>query len=162
VPDAFDQERGDDMGVERMDNVGIVVESLDDAIAFFAELGLRLEGRATVEGEWAGRVTGLGSQRVEIAMMVTPDGHGRLELSRFLTPPVVADHRNAPVNALGYLRVMFAVDDLDHTLARLRDRGAQLVGDVVRYRDAYRLCYLRGPEGILVGLAEELGRNASA
>jgi catechol 2,3-dioxygenase-like lactoylglutathione lyase family enzyme len=139
-----------------MDNVGIVVESLDAAISFFVELGLELEGRATIEGEWAGRVTGLGDQRVEIAMMRTPDGHGRLELSRFLTPPVVADHRNAPVNALGYLRVMFAVEDLDDTLARLRTRGATLVGEVVRYQDAYRLCYIRGPEGLLIGLAEEL------
>jgi catechol 2,3-dioxygenase-like lactoylglutathione lyase family enzyme len=144
------------MSLKRMDNVGIVVESLDAAIAFFAELGLILEGRATVEGEWAGRVTGLGDQRVEIAMMVTPDGHNRLELSRFLTPPVVADHRMAPVNALGYLRVMFAVDDIDETLARLRQRGAQLVGEVVQYEESYRLCYIRGPEGILIGLAEEL------
>ena len=142
-----------------MDNVGIVVESLDEAIAFFAELGLSLEGRATVEGEWAGRVTGLGPQRVEIAMMVTPDGHSRLELSRFLTPPVVADHRNAPVNALGYLRVMFAVDDIDETLARLSKRGAQLVGEVVQYEDSYRLCYIRGPEGLLIGLAEQLGNK---
>ena len=143
--------------VERMDNVGIVVESLDAAVAFFTELGLELEGRATVEGEWAGRVTGLGDQRVEIAMMRTPDGHSRLELSRFLAPRVVADHRNAPVNALGYLRVMFAVDDIDETLARLRKRGAQLVGEVVQYEDVYRLCYIRGPEGILIGLAQELG-----
>ena len=145
------------MALKRMDNVGIVVESLDTAISFFTELGLKLEGRATVEGEWAGRVTGLGSQCVEIAMMITPDGHSRLELSRFLTPPVVADHRNAPVNALGYLRVMFAVDDIDEVLARLRKRGAQLVGDVVQYEDSYRLCYIRGPEGVLIGLAEELG-----
>jgi catechol 2,3-dioxygenase-like lactoylglutathione lyase family enzyme len=145
--------------LRRMDNVGIVVESLDEAIAFFAELGLSLEGRATVEGDWAGRVTGLGPQRVEIAMMVTPDGHSRLELSRFLTPPVVADHRNAPVNALGYLRVMFAVDDLDETLARLSKRGAQLVGEVVQYEDSYRLCYIRGPEGLLIGLAEQLGNT---
>ena len=141
----------------RMDNVGIVVESLDEAISFFTELGLKLEGRATIEGEWAGRVTGLGSQRVEIVMMVTPDGHSRLEISRFLTPPVVADHRNAPVNALGYLRVMFTVDDIDEMLDRLRKRGAQLVGDVVQYESSYRLCYIRGPEGILIGLAEELG-----
>ena len=141
----------------RMDNVGIVVESLDEAISFFAELGLKLEGRATVEGEWAGRVTGLGTQRVEIAMMVTPDGHSRLEISRFLTPPAVADHRNAPVNALGYLRVMFTVDDIDETLARLRKLGAQLVGEVVQYEDSYRLCYIRGPEGLLIGLAEQLG-----
>ena len=138
-----------------MDNIGIVVESLDEAVAFFVELGLTLEGRATVEGEWAGRVTGLGTQRVEIAMMVTPDGHSRLEISRFLTPPVVADHRNAPVNALGYLRVMFAVDDVDETLARLLKHGAQLVGEVVQYEDSYRLCYIRGPEGILIGLAQE-------
>ena len=144
------------MTVKRMDNVGIVVESLDAAVAFFSELGLRLEGRATVEGERAGRVTGLGEQRVEIAMMVTPDGHSRLELSRFLTPPAVADHRNAPVNALGYLRVMFTVDDIDETLTRLRTRGAQLVGEVVQYEEAYRLCYIRGPEGLLVGLAQEL------
>ena len=145
------------MTVKRMDNVGIVVESLDTAISFFAELGLNLEGRATIEGEWAGRVTGLRDQRVEIAMMRTPDGHSRLELSRFLTPPVVADHRNDPVNALGYLRVMFAVEDIDDTLARLRKRGAQLVGEVVQYEDAYRLCCIRGPEGLLIGLAQELG-----
>jgi catechol 2,3-dioxygenase-like lactoylglutathione lyase family enzyme len=144
------------MTLKRMDNVGIVVESLDAAIPFFVELGLRLEGRATIEGEWAGRVTGLGAQRVEIAMLVTPDGHSRLELSRFLTPPVIADHREAPVNALGYLRVMFTVDDIDETLARLRRRGAQLVGEVVQYQDTYRLCYIRGPEGLLIGLAEEL------
>ena len=145
-----------------MDNVGIVVESLDDAISFFTEIGLKLEGRAMIEGEWAGRVTGLGSQSVEIAMMVTPDGHSRLELSRFLSPPVVADHRNAPVNALGYLRVMFTVDDIDETLARLRERGARLVGDVVQYEQSYRLCYVRGPEGLLVGLAEELRSRAPA
>ena len=145
------------MALQRMDNVGIVVESLDTAIVCFAELGLELEGRATIEGEWAGRVTGLGDQRVEIAMMRTPDGHSRLELSRFLAPPVVADHRNAPVNALGYLRVMFAVDDIDETLARLREHGAQLVGEVVQYEDSYRLCYIRGPEGLLIGLAEQLG-----
>ena len=144
------------MALKRMDNVGIVVESLDAAISFFAELGLELEGRAMVEGEWAGRVTGLGDQRVEIAMMRTPDGHSRLELSRFLTPPAVADHRNASVNALGYLRIMFAVGDIDDTLARLRKHGAQLVGEVVQYENAYRLCYIRGPEGLLIGLAEEL------
>src|SRR6201998_4705532 len=144
------------MALKRMDNVGIVVESLDAAISFFAELGLELEGRAMVEGEWAGRVTGLGDQRVEIAMMRMPDGHSRLELSRFLTPPVVADHRNAPVNALGYLRVMFAVDDIDETLERLHRRGAQLVGEVVQYKGAYRLCCIRGPEGLLIGLAQEL------
>ena len=147
------------VALQRMDNVGIVVDDLPAAIAFFRELGLELEGQATVEGEWAGRVTGLGDQRVEIAMMRTPDGHGRLELSRFLTPPAVADHRNAPVNALGYLRVMFAVDDIDDTLARLREHGAQLVGEVVRYEDVYRLCYIRGPGGLLLGLAEELGRR---
>ena len=141
----------------RMDNVGIVVEDLAVAIAFFRELGLELEGRAMVEGEWAGRVTGLGDQRVEIAMLRTPDGHGRLELSRFLAPPVVADHRNAPVNALGYLRVMLTVDDIDETLARLYTHGARLVSsEVVQYQDAYRLCYVRGPEGLLVGLAQEL------
>jgi catechol 2,3-dioxygenase-like lactoylglutathione lyase family enzyme len=143
----------------RMDNIGVVVESLDDAIAFFTELGLTLEGRAMVEGEWAGRITGLGDQQVEIAMMVTPDGHNRLELSRFLSPPVVADHRNAPVNALGYLRAMFTVSDIDETLARLRGRGAQLVGEVVQYGDSYRLCYIRGPEGLLIGLAESLGTD---
>ncbi|HEY2323979.1 MAG TPA: VOC family protein [Thermoanaerobaculia bacterium] len=143
------------MGIKRMDNIGIVVEDLEPVIDFFRELGLDLEGRGTIEGEWAGRVTGLGDQRVEIAMMRTPDGHGRLELSRFLAPPVVADHRNAPVNALGYLRVMFAVDDLDETLDKLGKR-AQLVGEVVRYENAYRLCYIRGPEGLLIGLAEEL------
>jgi catechol 2,3-dioxygenase-like lactoylglutathione lyase family enzyme len=143
----------------RMDNVGIVVESLDEAIAFFTELGLKLEGRATIEGEWAGRVTGLGDQHVEIAMMATPDGHSRIEISRFLTPSVVADHRNAPVNALGYLRVMFTVQDIDEMLARLRKCGAQLVGEVVQYEDSYRLCYIRGPEGILIGLAEQLGNK---
>lgn len=142
-----------------MHNVGIVVESLDGAISFFTELGLKLEGRAMVEGEWAGRVTGLGSQSVEIAMMVTPDGHSRLEISRFLTPPIVADHRNAPVNALGYLRVMFTVADLDETLSRLRRHGATLVGDVVQYENLYRLCYIRGPEGLLIGLAEQLGNK---
>jgi len=142
-----------------MDNVGIVVESLDETISFFVELGLTLEGRGMVEGEWAGSVTGLGDQRVEIAMMVTPDGHSRLEISRFLAPPVVADHRNAPVNALGYLRVMFAVEDIDETLARLRKRGAQLVGEVVQYEDSYRLCYIRGPEGLLIGLAEPLSHR---
>ena len=143
----------------RMHNVGIVVESLDEAITFFTELGLKLEGRATIDGEWAGRVTGLGNQHVEIAMMVTPDGHSLLELSRFLTPSVIADHRKAPVNALGYLRVMFAVDDIDDTLARLQKIGAQLVGEVVKYEELYRLCYIRGPEGILIGLAEQLSKN---
>ena len=145
------------MTVQRMDNVGIVVDDLSATIAFLRELGLELEGRSMVEGEWAGRVTGLGNQRVEIAMMRTPDGHSRLELSRFLTPPVVADHRKTPVNALGYLRVMFAVEDLDESLARLRKHGAQLVGEVVQYEDVYRLCYIRGPEGLLIGLAEQIG-----
>jgi catechol 2,3-dioxygenase-like lactoylglutathione lyase family enzyme len=144
------------MALKRMDNVGIVVEDLGAAVEFFRELGLELEGQATIEGEWAGRVTGLGDQHVEIAMMRTPDGHNRLELSRFLRPAVVADHRNAPVNALGYLRAMFTVDDLDDTLERLRTRGAQLVGEVVEYKDVYRLCYVRGPEGLLIGLAQEL------
>lgn len=149
------------MTLKRMDNVGIVVESLETPISFFTELGMKLEGRAMVEGEWAGRVTGLGNQQVEIAMMVTPDGHSRLELSRFLTPPTVADHRNAPVNALGYLRVMFTVDDIDETLARLYKHGAQLVGEVVQYEDSYKLCYIRGPEEILIGLAEELGKRVA-
>ncbi len=139
-----------------MDNIGIVVKSLDETISFFVELGLNLEGRATIEGEWAGRVTGLGNQHVEIAMMVTPDGHSRLELSRFITPTVIADHRDAPVNALGYLRAMFTVADIDDTLVRLYKRGAKLVGEVVKYEDSYRLCYIRGPEGILIGLAEQL------
>src|SRR5438046_2153013 len=145
------------MALKRMDNVGIIVDDLGGTIDFFQELGLELEGRATIEGEWAGRVTGLADQRVEIAMMRMPDGHGRIELSRFLAPPVVADHRKAPVNALGYLRVMFAVDDLDDTLARLRKHGVQLVDEVAQYEDVYRLCYVRGPEGILIGLAEQIG-----
>ena len=146
------------MTVRRMDNVGIVVDDLPATITFFRELGLELEGQYVVEGEWAGRVTGLGDQRVEIAMMRTPDGHSRLELSRFLSPPVVSDHRNAPVNALGYLRVMFAVNDIDETLARLREHGAELVSsEVVQYEDSYRLCYIRGPGGLLIGLAQELG-----
>jgi catechol 2,3-dioxygenase-like lactoylglutathione lyase family enzyme len=142
----------------RMDNMGIVVESLDNAIAFFTEIGLKLEGRGVVEGEWAGRVTGLGSQRVEIAMMITPDGHSRLEISRFVAPPVISDHRTAPVNALGYLRVMFTVQDIDELVSRLVGKhGAQLVGEVVQYENSYRLCYIRGTEGLLIGLAEELG-----
>jgi catechol 2,3-dioxygenase-like lactoylglutathione lyase family enzyme len=149
------------MAVKRMDNVGIVVEDLDAAVEFFTELGLELEGRAPIEGDWADGVTGLRGMRVEIAMMRTPDGHGRLELSRFLAPPVVADHRGAPVNALGYLRVMFAVDDIDDTLARLARRGAEVVGEVVQYQDIYRLCYIRGPERILIGLAQELGQPKS-
>jgi catechol 2,3-dioxygenase-like lactoylglutathione lyase family enzyme len=142
-----------------MDNVGIVVESLDNAISFFTEIGLKLEGRAMVEGEWAGRVTGLSTQRVEIAMMVTPDGHSRLELSRFLTPPTISDHRTAPVNALGYLRVMFTVENIDELVARLSKHGAQLVGEVVQYGDSYKLCYIRGTEGLLIGLAEQLGNK---
>ena len=149
------------MTVMRMDNVGIVGSDLDAAVEFFTELGLQLEGRAPVEGHWADGVTGLRGMRVEIAMMRTPDGHGRLELSRFIAPPVVADHRDAPVNALGYLRVMFAVDDIDDTLARLGRRGATLVGEVARYEDLYRLCYIRGPEGVLIGLAQQLGQQAS-
>ena len=149
------------MTIRRMDNVGIVVEDLDAAIAFFTELGLELEGRAPIEGAWAGRVTGLGHQRVEIAMMRTPDGHSRLEISRFLAPPVVADHRDAPVNALGYLRVMFTVEDIDDTLTRLLAQGAELVGEVVQYQDSYRLCYIRGPERILIGLAQELQQDPS-
>ena len=148
------------MAIQRMDNIGIVVEDLDAAVEFFTDLGLELEGRAPVEGSWADGVTGLPDMRVEIAMMVTPDGHSRLELSRFLEPPVVADHRNAPVNALGYLRVMFAVTNLDDTLVRLGKR-AQLVGAVVQYEEVYRLCYVRGPEGILLGLAEQLGQQTS-
>jgi catechol 2,3-dioxygenase-like lactoylglutathione lyase family enzyme len=145
--------------LKRMDNTGIVVESLDEVISFFTELGLKLEGRAMVEGEWAGRVTGLGDQRVEIAMMVTPDGHSRLELSRFLTPPVIADHRSAPVNALGYLRTMFTVEDIDDTVSRLQKHGAELVGEMVQYENSYRLCYIRGPEQILIGLAQELNKS---
>jgi catechol 2,3-dioxygenase-like lactoylglutathione lyase family enzyme len=142
--------------LKRMDNTGIVVESLDEVIAFFTELGLKLEGRATIEGEWSGRVTGIAGQRVEAAMMVTPDGHSRLELSRYLTPPPVADHRNAPINALGYLRTMFTVEDIDDTVSRLQKYGAELVGEIVQYENSYRLCYIRGPEHILIGLAEEL------
>ena len=142
-----------------MNNVGIVVESLDNAISFFTELGLKLEGRAMVEGEWAGRVTGLGNQSVEVAMMVTPDGHSRLELSRFITPTIIADHRTAPVNSLGYLRVMFAVDNIDELVARLSKQGAEVVGEMVNYENIYRLCYIRGPEGILIGLAEELNKK---
>lgn len=145
--------------LKRMDNTGIVVESLDEVVAFFEELGLELEGRAMVEGEWAGRVTGLGNQSVEIAMMVTPDGHSRLELSRFLTPPIVEDHRDAPVNALGYLRSMFTVEDIVDTVSRLQKHGAELVGEIVDYENSYRLCYIRGPEKILIGLAEELRKD---
>jgi catechol 2,3-dioxygenase-like lactoylglutathione lyase family enzyme len=143
----------------RMDNVGIVVESLDNAISFFTEIGLKLEGRALIEGEWAGRVTGLGNQQVEIAMMVTPDGHSRLELSRFVTPQPISDHRTAPVNSLGYLRVMFTVENIDKIVSRLSKHGAQLVGEVVQYENSYRLCYIRGVEGLLIGLAEEIGNK---
>jgi catechol 2,3-dioxygenase-like lactoylglutathione lyase family enzyme len=143
----------------RMDNVSIVVESLDNAISFFTEIGLKLEGRMKIEGEWAGRVTGLGDQSVEIAMMVTPDGHSRLELSQFITPPILSDHRTAPVNSLGYLRVMFTVEDIDEMVTRLTKHGAQLVGEVVQYENTYRLCYIRGTEGLLIGLAEELGKK---
>lgn len=142
--------------LKRMDNIGIVVESLDTVVPFFEELGFKLEGRATIKGDWAGRVTGLGDQHVEVAMMVTPDGHSRLELSQFITPAIVSDHRNAPVNALGYLRSMFTVENLDDTVSRLQKHGAKLVGDIVQYENAYRLCYMRGPERILIGLAEEL------
>ncbi len=145
------------MALKRMDNMGIVVEDLEGAVEFFRELGLEFEGGAMIEGEWAGRVTGLGDQSVEVAMMRTPDGHSRLELSRFIRPTVIADHRKAPVNALGYLRAMFTVDDINETLERLRTRGAELVGEVVDYKDVYRLCYIRGPEGLLIGLAQELG-----
>jgi catechol 2,3-dioxygenase-like lactoylglutathione lyase family enzyme len=144
-----------------MNNVGIVVQSLDNAISFFTEIGLKLEGRAMIEGEWAGRVTGLGNQSVEVAMMVTPDGHSRLELSRFLIPDTIADHRTAPVNALGYLRVMFRVDNLDELLSRLTKQGAEVVGEVVNYENIYRLCYIRGTEGLLIGLAEQLGNQTA-
>jgi catechol 2,3-dioxygenase-like lactoylglutathione lyase family enzyme len=144
-----------------MDNVGIVVEDLDAAVEFFTELGLTLEGRMPIEGEWAGRVTGVRGQRVEVAMMRTPDGHGRLELSRFDAPAIASDHRTAPVNSLGYLRVMFAVEDLDDTLSRLGKLGAKVVDEVVNYEDVYRLCYVRGPEGILIGLAQQLGQQTS-
>lgn len=145
-----------------MNNVGIVVESLDNAISFFTEIGLKLEGRAMIEGEWAGRVTGLGNQSVEVAMMVTPDGHSRLELSRFLTPPTIADHRMAPVNSLGYLRIMFRVDNLDELLSRLTKYGAEVVGEVINYENIYRLCYIRGTEGLLIGLAEQLGDHTAS
>ena len=145
----------------QMHNVGIVVESLDNAISFFTEIGLKLDGRAMVEGEWAGRVTGLGDQSVEIAMMVTPDGHSRLELSRFLTPATISDHRTAPVNSLGYLRIMLTVDNIDELVSRLTKNGAELVGEVIQYKDMYRLCYIRGTEGLLIGLAEQLGNKTA-
>jgi catechol 2,3-dioxygenase-like lactoylglutathione lyase family enzyme len=143
----------------RMDNIGIVVESLDDAISFFSEIGLTLQGRGTIEGEWAGKVTGLGAQHVEVAMMVTPDGHSRLELSKFIKPEIISDHRTAPVNSLGYLRAMFTVEDIDELVARLAKKGAQLVGEIVQYENSYRLCYIRGAEGLLVGLAQEIGKK---
>ncbi|HMV59279.1 MAG TPA: VOC family protein [Rhodocyclaceae bacterium] len=149
------------MTVKRMDNVGIVVEDIDGAVEFFAELGLTLEGRMPIEDEWAGRVTGMRGQRVEIAMMSTPDGHSRIELSRFDAPAIASDHRSAPVNSLGYMRVMFAVDDLDDTLTRLSKLGATVVDEVVNYENIYRLCYIRGPEGILIGLAQQLGQQTS-
>lgn len=152
---------GTKSNLQEMHNIGIVVESLDDAISFFEEIGLTLEGRMMVEGEWAGRVTGLGNQSVEVAMMVTPDGHSRLELSQFYTPNPISDHRSAPVNALGYLRIMFRVDNLDELLSRLMNCGAQLVGEVVNYENIYRLCYIRGPEGLLIGLAEQLGNQTT-
>jgi catechol 2,3-dioxygenase-like lactoylglutathione lyase family enzyme len=145
----------------QLNNVGIVVESLDDAISFFTEIGLKLEGRAMVEGEWAGRVTGLGNQSVEIAMMITPDGHSRLELSRFITPDTIADHRTAPVNSLGYLRIMFTVDNINELVSRLAKHGAELVGEVVNYENIYRLCYIRGVEGLLIGLAQQLGNKTA-
>jgi catechol 2,3-dioxygenase-like lactoylglutathione lyase family enzyme len=144
-----------------MNNIGIVVASLDKAISFFTEIGLRLEGRAMVEGEWAGRVTGLGNQSVEVAMMVTPDGHSRLELSQFLSPHTISDHRTAPVNSLGYLRIMFRVDNLDELLSRLVKHGAEIVGEVVNYENIYRLCYIRGTEGLLIGLAEQVGSQTA-
>ncbi|SIN70363.1 VOC family protein [Chitinophaga niabensis] len=147
--------------VLRMDNVGIVVESLDEAVSFFTEIGLKLEGRATIEGEWAGRVTGLGTQNVEVAMMITPDGHSRLELSQFITPPVIEDHRTAPVNALGYLRVMFTVENVDELVSRLIRHGAQLVGEVVNYENIYKLCYIRAKDGLLIGLAEQLNAGSA-
>lgn len=145
------------MTVKRMDNVGIVVEDIDATIEFFSELGLTLEGRMPIEDDWAGRVTGVRGQRVEIAMMRTPDGHGRIELSRFDSPAIASDHRTAPVNSLGYLRVMFTVEDIDNALSRLRKIGASVVDEIVNYEDIYRLCYIRGPEGILIGLAQEIG-----
>ena len=144
-----------------MDNVGIVVENLDAAIEFFSEVGLTLEGRMMIEGEWAGRVTGVRGQRVEAAMMCTPDGHSRLELSRFDAPAIASDHRRSPVNSLGYLRVMFTVENLEDTLTRLSKLGATVVDEVVDYENIYRLCYIRGPEGILIGLAEQLGDQGS-
>ncbi|MFC7517595.1 VOC family protein [Herbaspirillum sp. GCM10030257] len=149
------------MTVKRMDNVGIVVENIDSAIEFFTELGLTLEGRMPIEGDWAGRVTGIRGQRVEIAMMRTPDGHSRIELSRFDVPAIASDHRAAPVNSLGYLRVMFTVEDIDDTIVRLSKLGSTVVDEVVDYGDTYRLCYIRGPEGILIGLAQQLGQQTS-
>lgn len=152
---------GTPMTIKRLDNIGIVVENLDAAIDFFKELGLELEGRAPIEGDWADGVTGLKNMRCEIAMLKTPDGNSRLELSKFHAPPVVSDHRTAPVNSLGYLRVMFAVENIDELLTRLQKHGTKLVGEVVNYQNIYRLCYIRGPEGILIGLAEQLGQQSS-
>jgi catechol 2,3-dioxygenase-like lactoylglutathione lyase family enzyme len=145
------------MTVRRMDNVGIVVADLAAAIAFFGDLGLELEGQTTVEGPWVDQVIGLDGVRADIAMMRTPDGHSRVELSTFHRPAAIrAEPTNAPANTLGIRRIMFAVDDIDEAVARLRTRGGQLVGDVAQYNDQYRLCYVRGPEGILIGLAEQL------
>ena len=149
------------MAVKRMDNMGIVVEDLDAAVEFFIELGLILEGRMPIEGEWAGRVTGVRDQRVEIAMMRTPDSHSRLELSRFDAPAIASDHRKAPVNSLGYLRAMFTVEDIQDTVTRLEKLGASVVDEIVNYKDIYRLCYIRGPEEILIGLAQEIGQQTS-
>ena len=139
-----------------MNNIGVVVENLDNAIFFFSEIGLKLEGRTTIKDEWAGRVTGLGDQNVEVAMMVTPDGHSRLEISKFINPTTISDHRNAPVNSLGYLRIMFRVDNIDELVSRLIENGSELVGEMVQYENSYRLCYIRGTEGLLIGLAEQL------
>ena len=142
-----------------MNNMGIVVENLDNAISFFSEIGLKIEGRGMVEGTWAGRVTGLENQSVEVVMMVTPDGHSRLEISRFLTPTTISDHRTAPVNSLGYLRIMFRVDNIDELVPRLINNGAELVGEIVQYENIYKLCYIRGTEGLLIGLAEQLNNK---
>ncbi|MDQ3724985.1 MAG: VOC family protein [Actinomycetota bacterium] len=145
------------MTIQRMDNVLIVVDDLEATKAFFTELGMELEGETTVEGDWVGRVVGLDDVRADIAMMRTPDGHSRVELSKFHTPPAVrAEPEDAPANALGIRRLMFAVDDLDDVVARLRTHGAELVGEIAQYEDAYRLCFIRGPEGIIIGLAEQL------
>jgi catechol 2,3-dioxygenase-like lactoylglutathione lyase family enzyme len=145
------------MTIQRMDNVGIVVDDMDAAIAFFTELGMELEGEAEIEGPWADRTVGLDGIRCDIAMMRTPDGHSRLELSKYHTPAAIpATPHNPPHNTVGMHRVMFAVDDIEDVVARLRTHGAELMGDLVEYEDSYRLCYLRGPDGIIVGLAEPL------